>query len=456
MSVAMQPIYSQTVGSGGASSITFNNIPQYQGDLVLQITSRDSRTSATVSDVFISFNGDFTSSNYSRQVISSNTNTTAGAAYSTGSGFGFGSNDACTAGVFGTCSVYIPSYTSGLRKVLISEGANENVATSTYIVGNMGIWRNTSAITSMTISPFTGPFLQHSNFTLYAVLKSRNAPKASGGSITTDGRYWYHSFKNTGSSSFIPNQDLGADLLLIGAGGSGGFGGVTYSEGAGGGGAGAVLQVGGQLLKSGTSYSVSVGAGGLARTGTYQGGTNGGNSTFGSFIAYGGGAGNVGGGGAAGASGGGGGADGASRTGGSATYWIQGNNGGTGFGSVTPGLRGGGGGGGYNAVGATATSGVAGNGGIGTASFTEWGTITGTGQNLSNLVYYAGGGGGGTFTPGTSGTGGLGGGGNGSTSTSGIDGLANSGGGGGGSSSSNSANASGAGGSGVVIIRYSV
>jgi hypothetical protein len=320
----------------------------------------------------------------------------------------------------------------------------------------MGIWRNTSPITSITCSPFVAPFSQHSTFSLYSVLRTRNQPKARGGTISTDGKFWYHTFRNTGASTFVPNEDIGADILLVGAGGSGGFGGVTFSEGAGGGGAGAVLQVGGQLLKSGTSYSLSVGAGGLARTGTYQGGTNGGNSTFGSFIAYGGGAGNVGGGGSSGSSGGGGGADGASRIGGSATYWIQGNNGGSGFGSGTAGLRGGGGGGGYNAVGTSATSGVAGNGGIGTASFTEWGIITGTGQNLSNLVYYAGGGGGGIFTPGTSGTGGLGGGGNGSTSTSGIDGLANSGGGGGGSSSSNSANASGAGGSGVVIIRYSV
>ena len=42
MSVFLQPIYTQTVGSGGASSIAFNNIPQTFTDLLIKMSVRAS------------------------------------------------------------------------------------------------------------------------------------------------------------------------------------------------------------------------------------------------------------------------------------------------------------------------------------------------------------------------------------------------------------------------------
>ena len=220
-----------------------------------------------------------------------------------------------------------------------------------------------------------------------------------------------------------------ASYLVVAGGGSGASGG---------GGAGGLL-TSTVTITSGTSYAVSVGAGG---TGSSGAGTNGTNSSLTTIaIAVGGGAGD----GGSGGSGGGGASSGAPSSGGSGTSG-QGNAGG-GNGGYFPGGYPAGGGGGAGAVGGAAgglTS--AGNGGAGLAS------------SLSGAsTFYAGGGGGGLYQgTGSAGTGGSGGGGNGGYAPAGGAGTnasANTGGGGGGRSASTPSSA-GNGGSGIVIISY--
>ena len=230
------------------------------------------------------------------------------------------------------------------------------------------------------------------------------------------------------------------EYLVVAGGGAGAF--------VGGGGAGGLLQ-GVIPINTGSSITVTVGAGGTGVTG-YGTGVQGANSVFGSITSAGGGAGgqqsynsttvNDGG------SGGGGPGYGTVAT--VSTFYVggngifgQGNSGGQGFDSSS--IFNGGGGGGAGTVGLNAGSNTCGNGGAGIAS-----AINGT------VTSYAGGGGAGT-SYGTSGygTGGVGGGGSG-TSGGGSAGTANTGGGGGGSSYNGSFTASGNGGSGIVIISY--
>jgi hypothetical protein len=219
---------------------------------------------------------------------------------------------------------------------------------------------------------------------------------------------------------------------LIAAGGGG--------SGAGGAGAGGTVDSSISVIP-GTTFLISVGAGGAPRTQ----GTN--SSISGTITAIGGGYGNIYGSGGNGGSGGAGFAFGTGdargpQSGGTGTSG-QGYGGG---GSGTGGSQGGGGGGasapGGNGDG---TSEVAGNGGAGLLS-----NITGVG------VYYGGGGGGGNVPYNTSvaGTGGAGGGGNGN-GYSGNNGSANTGGGaggGGGGSPEVPATPGANGGSGVVIL----
>ena len=225
------------------------------------------------------------------------------------------------------------------------------------------------------------------------------------------------------------------EYLVVAGGGGGG------SRVGAGGGAGGLLQ-GITPVVTGSSITVTVGAGGAAADWPSQ--TNNGlNSVFGSINATGGGGGGGDGNGAnypkTGGSGGGGG--GSISTYGASGVLGQGNKGGNGGGTA---VQEQGGGGGAGTIGLNGIVSVAGgNGGAGISS-----VISGT------LTAYAGGGGGGARgTP--AGLGGVGGGANGTNNDNQPTGATvNTGGGGGGTGYASGFNYGGAGGSGIVIISY--
>jgi hypothetical protein len=244
-----------------------------------------------------------------------------------------------------------------------------------------------------------------------------------------------------GATPFTPLVPI--SYLVVAGGGSSGD---NFGSG---GGAGGLLS-GSASLYSGTTYTVTVGAGASAN-GANVSGNQGSNSVLSgtgltTLTAIGGGFGarENSAGGNGGSGGGGGGFSATSQAGGSGTSG-QGNNGGAG-GTNASTISTGGGGGGAGAVGnngVLAPSASNGNGGVGVQS-----SITGT------ATFYAGGGGGGSFGGNPAGAGGSGGGGAGAsaTNTRGTAGTANTGGGGGGSGGGGGGSGGAAGGSGVVIL----
>jgi hypothetical protein len=432
----MVKIQKVTIGST-PGSITFSSIPQTYTDLVIKVSSKDNSTGNALGNYYaISFNG--STSVVAKYIQGTGTATgtdilaqLAGVSVSGGG----------TANNFSNDEIYINNYTSSNSKFYYVQSVNENNTTGSYITWTGGVWSNSAAITSITLTANGASFTQYTTATLYGI--SNNNDYASGGNrIYTDGTYWYHQFLATGTTTFTPLRSLTVDYLVVGGGGGGG------SRHAGGGGAGG-YRTGSLSLNPSTNYTVTVGAGGSGATnnngGAPNGATNGGDSVFATITASGGGygAGN----GYSGNSGGSGG--GSSTTNYNApgntpsTSPSQGNNGGWGGGTYSSG-----GGGGAGAVGSNFPSNnVGGNGGAGVAS-----SITGS------SVTYAGGGGGGTWVSGTAGSGGAGGGGAGSsTGNKGTAGTANTGGGGGGGGTDSAPNAGGGnGGSGIVVIRYPV
>lgn len=234
----------------------------------------------------------------------------------------------------------------------------------------------------------------------------------------------------SGGGGAAASDDI--EYLLIAGGSSGGVG---NDRSGGGGGAGGYLSSSLSDIASGSQITVTVGAGGAAKTSQGQG-NDGSNSTlvsaagtsFTTVTALGGGGGGYPGDGRDGGSGGGGAHGGTS--GGSGTVG-QGNDGGDGSGESP---YAGAGGGGAGTAGSNSSAGSAGTGGNGLAS-----PITGT-----SITRAGGGGGGGSVDA----AGGTGGGGHGATNSA-NNGTANSGSGGGGAQST-----SGAGGSGIAIITY--
>lgn len=433
-----------TVGSGGAFSIDFTNLSQTGKDLLIFISGRSGEN-----NISLTFNND-SGSNYPQIGLEANYGGSPFAnPYTTTRISTFINSNSRTANTFSSTRIYIANYTSTTDKDISIESSVENNDNSSALTMiKSAKWTGTSAITALSLS--SANMVQGTIVSLYVVDASTASangtipvPKATGGTITLSGGFWYHTF--TGSGTFTPTQSLTCDYLVVAGGGGGGN--ARYSGG-GGGGAGGYTSVTSASLTA-QNYSVVVGSGGAGGDGTSGRGSQGNTSSFNSTSTTGGG----GGGGrqssntmvAATTGGSGGGGHqfdglGASGTGG------QGNTGGRGFDTGDSS----GGGGGASSAGSNGQSvspWASGNGGSGTT----W----------LNGVTYAGGGGGGKVTssqkPGSAGSGGAGGGGAGGLQgASGSNGSANTGGGGGGAGGimSFTEYSGGAGGSGVVIVRY--
>ena len=460
-----------TVGEAGASSVTFNNIPQSGYTDLKVVYSARGLAAATDRGMFVQFNGDTTSS-YTYKFLRGD-GSSAGSGGSTTTFLYWGNFPAAsaTANTFGNGEFYIPNYTSSNYKSVSSDSVSENNATAGWDTFVAGLWSKTNAITSMLLYPESGNFAQYSTFSLYGLAAVGTtpviAPYASGGDIIqTDGTYWYHAFLNSGY--FTPAKGLSCDYLVVAGGGAGGFGGggagglrSTVTATGGGGSLESALAV-----TANTSYSVIVGAGGAAPSSTTSQASNGNNSVFASITSIGGGAGanyngsgTNSGNGNTGGSGGGGGLNNSlnvNTTGGTGTSG-QGYAGGYGGASTSYTNVHGGGGGGAGGIGQSlgyADSGsTGGTGGVGiyTAISDAFGALSGLGQSSGGHYYFAGGGGGSY-----SASGGLGGGGASGTSIAvATSGTPNTGGGGGGSNDNNTV-LSAKGGSGIIIVRYAI
>jgi surface protein len=282
------------------------------------------------------------------------------------------------------------------------------------------------------------------------LMGATNQVIASGGEIFDISGSRVHVF--TASGDFTVTQGGTVQALIVGGGGAGG----RYQGG--GGGAGGVVLT--SSLFNPSTYTITVGSGGLA---TNDRGSNGATSSFANFIALGGGGGGVGGNGgwAAAAlstgSNGGSGGGGGGRGGFGGSYVYPGGTGFTGQGnSGAPGSETySGGGGGAGTAGFTGSN-PGGSGGSG--SF--YPQYAGTGYGFP-AGWFGGGGGGGASTFGVTslpGPGGIGGGGSGSQDQNSVaqSGRSNTGGGGGAGFYGSLRPFAGDGGSGIVIIAYPI
>jgi hypothetical protein len=434
------PIESKTLGSS-ASSVTFTSIPSTYTDLVLIVNGG---TSSGSNSLYMRFNNDSTSIYSTTYMYGNGSSATPGR---------LTTRDAAAIGYFvapGTGNefnsiAHIQNYANTNVYKTVLDRANSTAGTYPGAEASVSLWRSNAAINRIDVLITTNTINAGTTFTLYGIANANiGAPKAQGGTITYDDTYFYHTFGSSGT--FTPQQSLTADVLVVAGGGGGG------GRRGSGGGAGGLLGFASQSL-SATGYTVTVGAGGIGGTGVGADATTGGDSQFGALtLVKGGGRGadatgpSVGGNGGSG----GGGIDG--DAGGTATSG-QGNNGGGSTGGAPN--YGGGGGGGATVAGGGATTTTSGAGGNGSSAYSSYGLATGTGQNISGTVWYAGGGSGGLYQGGTLGAAGNGGGGLGTLNdTTAGAGLPNTGGGGGGGGYQSVGANGGAGGSGIVIVRY--
>lgn len=169
----MQPIYTQTVGAGGASSVVFNNIPQTFTDFKVVISAR-SLASAPFANVFLALQTGAGDTLHSYNKIQGYAGSAAAFRASGGANIDCGYMPAATAtaSAFSNIEVYVPNYAGANFKSVLVDSVDENNSTTDYVLTMVaGLWRSTSPVTNIIFGQSGGNFAANSTFTLYGITK---------------------------------------------------------------------------------------------------------------------------------------------------------------------------------------------------------------------------------------------------------------------------------------------
>ena len=169
MTIAMQPIYTQTVSGTSTSEVRFNNIPATFTDIKVEISARTSQA-ATIATGVLFLNLDTSLGSFTNLAgDGSSAFSTRASGYIDGCYFPAAN---ATASTFGSVSFYIPNYAGASFKQVIVDGATENNATLAYTNLRAILWRSTNAITQFGINAGAGgTFAANTTFTLYGLTK---------------------------------------------------------------------------------------------------------------------------------------------------------------------------------------------------------------------------------------------------------------------------------------------
>jgi hypothetical protein len=162
-------LISSNVLSSSAASVTFSSIPATYTDLVL----RGSVRSTTAIDGGLTFNG-VSSTLYSRTYLrgdGSVANSNTSGVIASVSLDDIYRNQSNTANTFGSFEIYVPNYLASANKPVFYDAADETNGTSAYRYATSGLFRSTSAISSLSIA-FSTAVVSGSSFYLYGIKNS--------------------------------------------------------------------------------------------------------------------------------------------------------------------------------------------------------------------------------------------------------------------------------------------
>ena len=166
---AMEPIATVTVGSGGASSVSFSNIPTtYQH---LQVRCLFANTAYnTLDDTTWRWNGATTVANYyTHHQLRGDGSAAAGNSFNPGVAFSYIGPHGNTNTHFTGLIVDILDYASTTKNKTIRSFGGYDTNGSGLIWLRSSLWMNTAAMTSMTVGVLSSTLAQHSTFALYGL-----------------------------------------------------------------------------------------------------------------------------------------------------------------------------------------------------------------------------------------------------------------------------------------------
>jgi hypothetical protein len=167
--MAMTLVSTVTVGSGGAASIQFDNIPQSGKDLLLLFSGRVDYAGSGARDYNLHINNETTGTNYTSRTLMGFGSTVA--SYNeTSARFPMEiADNGFTALTFSSVQIYLSNYTSSVAKSVSIDLVTENNGTNNRISIDAGRWNNTAAITSLTLRDRTYNTAQYSSASLYII-----------------------------------------------------------------------------------------------------------------------------------------------------------------------------------------------------------------------------------------------------------------------------------------------
>jgi hypothetical protein len=167
MANTFQFIQSVTVGAGNAANIEFTSIPATYSDLVIKISARTTGSNLTA---YIDYNNSTSNQTWQRLYNSSGT-----AGYDTNTRQLMQITDdggSYNSSIFASTEIYIPKYagdkikTSSVETVVVNDGTPYIL----QVIANR--WSDTSAISSIKITPNAGSMKQYSTAYLYGIKNS--------------------------------------------------------------------------------------------------------------------------------------------------------------------------------------------------------------------------------------------------------------------------------------------
>ena len=164
-----QLIETVTVGSGGAASIAFTDIPQDGVDLVLKISARNA--SAGFRSYRLQFNGEtgYAATSYSMRGLGGTGSGVFNISEPNKSEFQISvQGTATTANTFTSAELMFSNYASSTAKSASFEITTENNGTEAYARIVAAAYNNTSPITAIALSD-SQLLVEHSTFSLYMI-----------------------------------------------------------------------------------------------------------------------------------------------------------------------------------------------------------------------------------------------------------------------------------------------
>lgn len=169
---AYEWIQSVTVGSLGASSVTFSEIPQGYRHLQIRGVARNTASGTSFDNASITLNGD-TGSNYSAHILygdGGGSAASAGNASVAASSYSYYTPRAgSTSNVFGGFVVDILDYSNTVKNKTLRCLGGVDLNGSGRVFLSSASWMSTAVVSSLTLGAGSGSLAQYSTFSLYGI-----------------------------------------------------------------------------------------------------------------------------------------------------------------------------------------------------------------------------------------------------------------------------------------------